>query len=158
MRSLPRLVLMSALPHVAACHDRHVRLVRKERPRLRTILYVPYALTAGAVGAAIHITIRLNTMANNFTTTMATDRRKCLHGTLEAVERVRYVRHDHCKGFVIVIAACFTPCHFYDLPENRISNMRLLTVYGGYSINRANSPNSCLQSVHGSALSGMDIA
>jgi hypothetical protein len=66
---------------------------------------------AGAVDAAIHIPIRLNAMANNFAATMATDRRKCLHRTLKAIEHMRDIRHDHFKGFVVVITASFTPCH-----------------------------------------------
>jgi hypothetical protein len=80
-------------------------------PRSDAILYAPYARMAGAVGAAIHVPIRLNAMANNFTATMATDRRQRLYGTLEAIEHMRDIRHDHFKGFVIVIPASFTPCH-----------------------------------------------
>jgi hypothetical protein len=79
--------------------------------RLDAILYTPYACMAGAVGAAIHIPIRLNAVADNFTATMATDRRKRLHGALEAIEHMRDIRHDHFKGFIVVITASFTPCH-----------------------------------------------
>jgi hypothetical protein len=75
-----------------------------------------YTFMAGAVDAAIHIPIRLNTMPNNFTAAMVTDRRQRLHGTLEAVEHMRDIRHDHFKGFVVVITACFTPCHIENPP------------------------------------------
>jgi hypothetical protein len=71
---------------------------------------------AGAVDAAIHIPIRLNAMTNNFTATMATDGRKSLHRTLEAIEHMRDIRHDHFKGLVIVITASFTPCHIASPP------------------------------------------
>jgi hypothetical protein len=79
--------------------------------RLDAIMDALYTFMASAVNAAIHISIRLNAMAENFTATMVTDRRKRLHGTLEAIEHMRDIRHDHFKGFVVVIPTCFTPCH-----------------------------------------------
>jgi hypothetical protein len=79
--------------------------------RLDAIMDALYTFMASAVNAAIHISIRLNAMAENFTATMVTDRRKRLHGTLEAIEHMRHIRHDHFKGFVVVIPTCFTPCH-----------------------------------------------
>jgi hypothetical protein len=73
----------------------------------------------GAICAAVKRIVGLDTMADDFTSAMATDGRQFVNGTLEAVERVSSTCCDYVEGKIVVVTANFASRH--NIHPDRIS-------------------------------------
>ena len=57
----------------------------------------------GAMGTAIERAVRLDAVSDDLAVAMVANRRQLLHGTLEAVERVRHAGSDHLERKMVVV-------------------------------------------------------
>ena len=64
-----------------------------------------HAALAGAVGAAVHLPIRLDAMSDDAAAAMGTLWRELVDRALEAVKRVVAPPGEHLEAFVVIIAA-----------------------------------------------------
>ena len=69
---------------------------------------------AGAVGAAVEMTVGLYAVADDLNAAVFADGCKGVYGALEAIERVRgAIGHSHLKALVILISAYLTLGHLH---------------------------------------------
>lgn len=82
-----------------------------QRSQLCPILHLSHAFLASTMGAAVHDVVCLDAVADDAAAAVRTRRGERLDGAFKAVERVRFPSHGDFKGFIVIIAAGFTPCH-----------------------------------------------
>jgi hypothetical protein len=63
------------------------------------------------MGAAIYRVVCFDTMADDAAATVFARRGKRLDGAFKAIERMRGTSLGDLKGFVVLVAAGFAPCH-----------------------------------------------
>jgi hypothetical protein len=63
------------------------------------------AMFADTVRATEEDAVNFHAVANDLTSTVSTFGRKCVDGTFETVEYVRFAVHAHLKTFVIFVPA-----------------------------------------------------
>lgn len=66
---------------------------------------------ANAMMAAEELALVFDTVAYDGATAMSAGRRQRLDGTFKTIVSVRLAVHDHLKGFVVLVAACFALAH-----------------------------------------------
>jgi hypothetical protein len=69
------------------------------------------AFVPRTVSAAIEGAVGLDTVADDFTTTVLTDGGEFVDGAFETIKHMPHPRRDDLKRQVVVIAADFTRCH-----------------------------------------------
>jgi hypothetical protein len=72
-----------------------------------------HAALAGAVGAAVHLPIRLDAMSDDAAAAMGTLWRELVDRALEAVKRVVAPPGEHLEAFVVIIAADVALSHVF---------------------------------------------
>ena len=104
----PRIVRAIDLSHSAGADD----LVRSEaRPGDQSsltsdpIVHTRHAARLGAVCATVVRALCFDAMSDDFALAVRADRRKQVHRAFEAVESVRFARHDDLKRLVVIIPA-----------------------------------------------------
>jgi hypothetical protein len=65
---------------------------------------------------AVHVTIRLNTVADDATAAVCARRGERLDGTFKTIECVRFASRRDLKGLIVLVAAGFAPRHSDLLP------------------------------------------
>src|SRR4030095_13651877 len=69
------------------------------------------------MAATIKMTIRFNTVADDFATAMFALGRERMNGAFERVEDVRAASDSHFHGFVVVVSANFATWHRCPFPH-----------------------------------------
>jgi hypothetical protein len=63
------------------------------------------------VCTAVEKTILLDSMTDDFATTVDAYGCQCVDCALEAIKRVRYTLHGHIERFIVVVSADFATSH-----------------------------------------------
>jgi hypothetical protein len=83
---------------------------------LCAVLQLRDPLLAGTMGAAIHRAVCLDAVTDDAAATVCARRGQRLDGAFKAIERVRVTSLGDLKGFIVLVAAGFAPCHRNPLP------------------------------------------
>src|SRR5918996_2484602 len=78
---------------------------------LDAIHHLGHAELAGAVGAAEHLPVLLDAMADDLAAAVLALRRELVNRALERIEGVRAIADQHLEDFVVVVSAGLTPFH-----------------------------------------------